>query len=271
MGGLSQTHILVTRAAEQASSFGHLLQAAGAEVLEMPTIAITPPSSWAELDGAIAQWQRFDWLILTSANAVTFLVQRLEVLGQPMAVLERIKIAVVGRKTALALAEQGREPDFMPTSFVADALAAEFPEPLAGQQILFPRVESGGRPVLVEAFRSQGAAVAEVAAYESACPAIAQPQVLAALDQGQVDIITFASSKTVGHFVRLVAQGLGPDWQARLAGVAIASIGPQTSETCKALLGRVDVEAEEYTLEGLTAAIADFVQARRSGPNRLGS
>lgn len=51
MGGLSQTHILVTRAAEQASSFGHLLQAAGAEVLEMPTIAITPPSSWAELDG----------------------------------------------------------------------------------------------------------------------------------------------------------------------------------------------------------------------------
>ncbi|HBL13561.1 MAG TPA: hypothetical protein DD379_19620, partial [Cyanobacteria bacterium UBA11162] len=44
-----------------------------------------------------------------------------------------------------------------------------------------------------------------------------------------------------------------------LENVCIASIGPQTSKTCHELLGRVDVEAKEYTLEGLTQAIIQWV------------
>ncbi|HEY9606085.1 MAG TPA: hypothetical protein V6C85_31045, partial [Allocoleopsis sp.] len=43
-----------------------------------------------------------------------------------------------------------------------------------------------------------------------------------------------------------------------LQHVCIASIGPQTSVTCRELLGRVDVEAQEYTLEGLTQAIVQW-------------
>ena len=37
--------------------------------------------------------------------------------------------------------------------------------------------------------------------------------------------------------------------------VKIASIGPQTSKTCYELIGRVDCEALEYTLDGLVEAI----------------
>ncbi|NER27542.1 MAG: hypothetical protein F6J89_07875, partial [Symploca sp. SIO1C4] len=42
---------------------------------------------------------------------------------------------------------------------------------------------------------------------------------------------------------------------SQLEGICIASIGPQTSITCRQLLGRVDIEAGEYTLEGLTKGI----------------
>ena len=42
-----------------------------------------------------------------------------------------------------------------------------------------------------------------------------------------------------------------------LENVCIASIGPQTSKTCRELLGRFDLEAQEYTLEGLTTAIVN--------------
>jgi uroporphyrinogen-III synthase len=38
--------------------------------------------------------------------------------------------------------------------------------------------------------------------------------------------------------------------------VAIASIGPKTSDTCRQVLGRVDIEPAEYTLDALTEAIA---------------
>lgn len=258
MADLTGARILVTRAASQASSFGELLRNLGAEVLEMPTIAITPPSNWAPLDAEIARLSQFDWLILTSANAVTFFADRCDQMKPLKSDICGIKLAVVGKKTASVLAEYGLSPDFTPPSFVADSLVAHFPEPLAGQKILFPRVESGGREVLVKAFRAGGAEVVEVAAYESRCPERADDAVLAALREGSIDVVTFASSKTVRHFAKLVAQGLGEDWLALLNGVAIASIGPQTSDSCRDLLGRVDVEAEEYTLEGLTAAIVNY-------------
>jgi uroporphyrinogen-III synthase len=251
--------ILVTRAAGQSSQFTQLLLAQGAQVVEMPALEIRPPSTWEPLDRAIAHLDRFDWLILTSANAVTFFLERLRVPGDRP--LPPVKIAVVGKKTAAVLAQAGFTADYVPPDFVADALVENFPVPVSGLRLLFPRVESGGRDLLVQGMTAAGAEVTEVPAYESGCPLIPDAGAIAALESGQVDVITFASSKTVRHFCHLAAQGLGADWQGFLKGIAIASIGPQTSETCQELLGRVDVAAQTFTLEGLTAAIEQWVSA----------
>jgi uroporphyrinogen III methyltransferase / synthase len=254
-GTLAAKTILMTRAAEQSSAFADLLRAQGATVIDFPALEIRPPSSWAGLDGAIAHLPSFSWLILTSANAVNFFVDRLLDQGQDLRSLHALKIAVVGRKTAAVLKQRGLVPDFVPPDFVADSLVEHFPDALAGQRVLFPRVESGGREVLVQAFTAAGATVVEVAAYESGCPGEADPVVLEALRQGRVDVITFASSKTVAHAVHLLEAGLGTQWPRVLDRAAIASIGPKTSETCHRLLGRVDIEPVEYTLDGLTEAI----------------
>ncbi|HIK26415.1 MAG: uroporphyrinogen-III C-methyltransferase [Thermosynechococcus sp. Uc] len=251
MSRLHGKTILVTRAASQASSFCEQLKAAGASVLEMPTLEIVPPSSWQPLDQALAQLDTFDWLVLTSHNAVTFFMERLQHHGKDSRALAGLKIAVVGSKTAQTLSSYGLMADFMPSEFVADALVAEFPQPIAGLRFLFPRVETGGRAVLVEAFTAAAAEVVEVPAYNSRCPQGVDAEVLAALQAGQVDMVTFTSSKTVQHFCQLV----GAKAAELLRNVQIVSIGPQTSQTCRQLLGRVDVEATEYTLEGLVQAL----------------
>jgi uroporphyrinogen-III synthase len=256
---LAAKTILVTRAAGQSSQFTRLLQQQGAQVLELPTLVITPPSSWAGLDAAIAQLAQFNWLILTSANAVEYFFDRLGSQLQSIDALGGTKIAVVGEKTAMVLRKRGCAPDFIPPNFVADSLVTSFPVPIAGQRILFPRVETGGREVLVQEFTQQGATVTEVAAYQSGCAATIDPSVLAALQAGKVDVVTFASSKTVRCFCQLVKQTIGPEWPLILKSVGVASIGPQTSETCIKLLGRVDIEAREYTLEGLTQALVEWV------------
>lgn len=254
---LTEKTIVVTRAVSQSSQFTTLLQAQGARVIELPTLEIGPPSSWRELDRAIDRIDDFDWLILTSANAVDYFFQRLEEVTGERAFYSNIKIAVVGEKTAQRLLKLGLEPDFVPPNFVAEALVAYFPEPLAGLRVLFARVESGGREVLVKEFTSQGAKVRQVAAYESRCPEAIAPAALKALQSGNVDVVTFASAKTVQHFCQLLQQ-VNDDWQTWLTGVTVASIGPQTSKACLELLGRVDVAAAEYTLEGLTQAIVDW-------------
>jgi uroporphyrinogen III methyltransferase/synthase len=262
--------VLVTRAAGQSSKFATLLQKQGATVLEMPALTITAPSNWNDLDNAIALLASFDWLILTSANGVNYFLSRLKALGEDIRTLARIKIAVVGKKTAAVLQEYNLQPDFIPPDYVADSLIETFPENLAQQKILFPRVETGGRDVLVRELKAQGADIVEVAAYQSQCPKTIEPQIWQALQQKQIDIITFASSKTVRNFVQLVTAKIdkATDINILLQGVAIASIGPQTSQTCHDLLHRVDIEATQYTLEGLTEAIISNQQPTTNNEQR---
>ena len=256
--------VLITRSAEQSSKFRDLLGQKGANVLEMPALEITAPSSWVDLDRAIANLVSFDWLILTSANGVNYFCDRLADQGKDARTLAGIKIAVVGKKTAAILQQRNLQPDFIPPDFVADSLVDNFPEELTQQKILFPRVETGGREVLVKELTAKDAEVVEVAAYQSGCPQKIEPNVWQALQQKQIDIITFASSKTVRNFTQLVQQELDKhnqiNLQSILENVGIASIGPQTSKTCQELFGRVDIEAKEYTLEGLTQAIANSAE-----------
>ena len=260
---LQGKRILVTRSASQASQFTDLLTSRGAEVIEMPTLAILPPTSWEFLDQAIASLPNYDWLILTSANAVDSFFGRLKNSGKDSRALHSLKIAVVGRKTAEVLANYGIKPDLVPTDFVADALVDAFlaiPNyVLIDKKMLFPRVESGGREILVEQLQTHGAIVDAVPAYESGCPDAIAPMALEAIqNQNQkLDAIAFASSKTVKHFCQLLDRVTDQEtWRSWLADVTIASIGPQTSQTCNELLGRVDCEAVEYTLDGLVEAIA---------------
>ncbi len=252
--------ILVTRATEQSSKFTNLLQQQGATVIEMPALTITPPSSWVDLDRAIATISEFNWLILTSANGVNYFFERLATLGKDSRILSGIKIAVVGKKTAAVLRQQHLQPDFIPPDFVADSLVDNFPEDLNRKKILFPRVETGGREVLVKELTDRGAEVIEVAAYQSKCPEKIELAAWRALQQKQIDIVTFASSKTVKNFERLIKSELpySRSLESLLADITIASIGPQTSKTCRELFGRVDIEAQEYTLEGLTKAVVNY-------------
>lgn len=250
--------VLITRAAGQSSQFARLLQQQGASVLEMPAIEITAPSSWEALDQAIADLDQFDWLILTSTNGVDFFFERLAAQAKDVSALAQLKIAVVGQKTAAKLQQQNRQPDFIPPDFVADSLVEHFPdaEQLPNIKILFPRVETGGREVLVKELTAKGATVVEVPAYQSGCAKTMPAEIATALQQGKIDIITFASSKTVNCFYQLL-QTL-PAALPLSSAVSVASIGPQTSATCHDCFGRVDIEAAEFTLEGLTQAIVKW-------------
>lgn len=103
----------------------------------------------------------------------------------------------------------------------------------------------------------KGAKVIEVAAYQSVCPDEIAPEAWKAIEYKKVNIITFASSKTVRNFHQLLGK-VTQKMDELLKDICIASIGPQTSKDCYELLGRVDVEAREYTLEGLTNAIIQW-------------
>lgn len=264
---LSGKTVLITRSVGQSSQFTQLITDSGGNAIEMPALEIAPPSSWQDLDNAIANLSEFDWLILTSSNGISYFFERLMVVGKDARNLAHLKIAVVGDKTAQILKNHNLQADFIPPNFIADSLVEHFPEQLAGKKVLFPRVETGGREDLVREFKHQQADVVEVAAYQSCCPSSIPPSAELALQSGTVDIITFASSKTVKFFTQLAEKIFSDNSENNQSSVVsnyleevyIASIGPQTSQACQKYLGRVDIEASEYTLEGLNQAIINWV------------
>ncbi|MFM7641814.1 MAG: uroporphyrinogen-III synthase [Cyanobium sp.] len=259
---LQGCRIAVTRAEQQLGAARQLFERAGAQVVDLPALVVAPPEDWRPLDEALADLAQFHWLIFSSANGVEALQARLRRRGGDLSHPPRgLRIAAVGRRTAERLDELGVRVDFVPTRFVADALIDEFPVSAWGLHLLLPRVQSGGRTLLAEAFSSAGARVVEVPAYETRCPDGLPSQAIQALQQGTLQAITFSSGKTVRHCAQLLEGTFGTQWRQVLEGVKLVSIGPQTSKPCLEVLGRVDAEAAPHDLAGLVEACARALRA----------
>jgi uroporphyrinogen-III synthase len=252
---LQGRRIGVTRAEQQLGEARRLFEAAGATVIDLPALAVTPPDDWRPLDDALEELEDFHWIVFSSANGVEAVQQRLALRGRSLAHRPAgVRIAAVGRKTAAILESLGAEADFVPPAFVADSLIEHFPVSGWGLRLLIPRVQSGGRTLLAEAFAAAGARVVEVSAYETRCPEQWPTGALLALERRELHAITFSSGKTVSHTCQLLERSFGEGWRDRLNGVRLVSIGPQTTARCLALLERMDAEADPHDLTGLVAA-----------------
>lgn len=252
---LQDRTVVVTRAAEQQGEARRLLEAQGAQVLDLPALVIGPPDDWGPLDDALEELDDFHWLVLSSANGVQAVDERLRRSGRSLARRPgNLHIAAVGRKTARVLEELGATADFVPPQFVADSLIEHFPVSGFGLRMLLPRVQSGGRSVLADAFGEAGVRVVEVPAYESRCPETLPEATAMALASGEVDAITFSSGKTAIHTAQLLRQRFGSDWQPLIGSLKVVSIGPQTSISCRKHFGRIDAEADPHDLDGLVQA-----------------
>jgi uroporphyrinogen-III synthase len=250
--------VLITRAETQSAEFSRLLEQEGMTVWDMPTIEITPPSSYDTLDRAIRNLKEYDWLVFTSANGVNFFLDRLTELGLSLDVLTNCNKAVVGRKTARVLEEYELEADFIPPNFLSSELARTFPIEKAPHetQLLYPCLETGCRDEWVRELETLGYSVQMAAAYDSRCPQGMPMEVLKRLTSAQIDVATFASPKTAVHFRQMLIDAIGEKKTDQVIGnLSIAAIGPVTAAACLQQFGKVDIQPQEYTIEGMTAAI----------------
>jgi uroporphyrinogen-III synthase len=258
---LQGKRIVVTRPEAQAGGLAARLREHGAEAIVCPAIAIAPPADYAPLDAAIARLDIYDRLILTSANGVYALLGRMADLERDIAPLRRLSIGAIGPATARALEQYTLQASFMPTAYIAEAILDQIGE-VDGQRILLPRADIA-REALAIGLRAKGALVDEVAAYRTV-PGHGARELVAQLQQHQIDVVTFTSSSTVRYLLDgLEAAGLGRDAARELLhGSTIACIGPITTATAVSEGLRVDVEAREYTSDGLVAALVEWF-----GPN----
>jgi uroporphyrinogen III methyltransferase/synthase len=245
--------IVVTRAREQAGMLGAGLRALGANVIELPTIEIVPPSDYGPLDRAIAELAGYDWLIFTSANGVRYFLERLDCSRQDLRGL-RARICAIGDATKAAVENLHLKVDLIGEEYVAESLVDAFQAiDLGGKRMLLPRA-AVARDLLPRKLRERGARVDVVEAYRTVVPEDAVTRATEVFGASRKpDWITFTSSSTVQNFVRIAGA-------KALEGVKVASIGPVTTATAKKLGVEVTAQAAVYTSEGLIHAILSTKQ-----------
>ncbi len=249
---LSGKTVAVTRATHQASPLAHRLRQVGAEVLEVPTIALAPPADGGQaLVASLEVLARggYPWVVFTSANAVERFFERVP----DTRLLGGTRVAAVGPGTAAALRAYRVVADLVPADFRAEGLAASFPPappPPAPGRLLLPQA-AGARPDLQAELVRRGWEVDAIEAYRTVPQELA-PELLTAA--GDADAICFFSSSAVNSYLDQAGTVPLPP--------VVACIGPVTAATARARGLQVDAEASEPTLEGLVAALISGLSGR---------
>jgi uroporphyrinogen-III synthase len=251
--------VVVTDAGGPGRTLASRLLEAGVEVRMLPVVAHRPAPDPAPLIAGLARLQEFAWVAFTSARAVEAVGQFAAWRQWGWATSARPRVAAVGPVTEAALLEQGVPVALRPQSSGAGPLAKAMIDAeggsLSGQTVFWPRSDIA-RPDLGEALRAAGARLEAPVAY---CTTSDRPSaladVVADLDAGRIDCVTFLSPSCAAGLAALMPDGT----LSALAGrTLVASVGPTTSSALASLGAPPTLEAASRTAGGLAAALLSY-------------
>jgi uroporphyrinogen-III synthase len=223
---LAGKRIVITRSAAQSEAITRELTWRGAIPVVLPLVSFAEPEDFAALDTAIAEIEKFDWIIFTSAQAISAVVKRGGELRNALNWIGgRASVAAVGPVSAEAARKAGFSVEYVAKTHTGTALAEELGERLRGAKVLLPRSDRAN-PDLPPALKLSGAQVTEVIAYRTLRPTEIDQRKLKQIAEGEADAILFFSPSAVQHFAELFG---GEQLRALQDKLAIAAVGPVTA------------------------------------------
>ena len=258
---LADQHVLVTRPPGQARPLRLRLEAAGARVTTASTIRLVPPTDPQPLSRAAERLPGYDWVVVTSVNAVDRLAGALHAEGRDAAP-RTCRLAAVGPSTAeaarraLGAAECLVPPVYRGEALADSIVAAARREERSGMRVLLVQAEEA-RPVLRERLLAAGAEVDVAPAYAVDVNWPVRDALLEFIELGRGDWLTFTASSAARAFVALVGPQTG--------GGLVAAISPVTAATLMDLGLPVHLVAATHSMPGLVDALIRAV----ARPGRL--
>lgn len=253
-GERSTRAVVVTRAEGADGPLSRELKSLGLEVLSWPAVSVTPADS-QPLEAALARLDSFAWIVFASRHAVASVLERVP---RPPAPL---RVAAVGRATALTLTQRGWPVHLTPgeagAAGLIAAFAAQWSAADAGTRVLYP-ASSRALPTIAAGLKELGAVVTQVEAYRTDAATLDVAECRARIERGAVSAVTFASPSAVAELARV----LGAEDFGRLLDLAPpVAIGRTTARELRAR-GRTAALAETATLQGLALATYRLLQAK---------
>jgi uroporphyrinogen III methyltransferase/synthase len=259
--------VVVTRAAQQSGALIKALEEAGAIPVMLPLLAFAPPEDFSALDAALRRGHEFDWLLLTSQNAVNALQERCAALQISLRdVFVKAQVAAVGPSTAAAAESAELKISYVPRKHQGVALAEELGGEFAGKKVLLPRSDLASVE-LPKVLQRLGALVTEVVVYKTIAPGGEEAQRAQSLLSDASDAILFFSPSAVHHLGGLLGSG---DFLKLAKSAVFTAIGPVTHQTlCNSGVDRI-VVAADATVDATVNALSDYFSKATAGTSREG-
>ena len=244
--------IMVTRSRSQNSKLVERIMDLGGNPIEIPTIKIEKVQDNKELENEIKNLKDYTYLVLTSKNGVDIFFDKLDEMGLDCRALSNIKVCSIGAATSKAIIRRGIKPDIQPEKAVGESLYDELKDIVSKEdKILIPRAKNA-REFLVKKL-NEISNVTEVVTYESVMDDSKKEEAINALEEGNLDYITFASSSTVTNFINLI----GEENKDKLSNTKIISIGKITTKTILDNGLEVYKESEKASIESMIEAMSE--------------
>ncbi len=254
--------ILVPQTRDSADELVTLLRGHGAIPERVPTIAVEPPRTPAQIERAVKGLVdgRYQWVVFTSTNSVRAVWDKFVEFGLDARAFSGVKIACVDDATGRAVRALGITPELISTHpDFSVGLLEEFPEfddvldPV--DRVLLPRADIATE-TLAEGLRERGWEIDDVTAYRTVRAAPPPASVREAIKSGGFDAVCFTSASTVRNLV-----GIAGKPHARSI---VACLGPKTAETAREFGLRVDVQPEIPEVEALVDALVGHAERLRA-------
>ena len=238
-------NILVTRNRDKQEEITSKIIELGGQAINIPFINIE------YLDFEMPDLSKYSTLLFNSLNSVIGFMRKIK----DMRVLGHLKIGVVGKKTDEEMKKYRIIPDFYPKEYTVEKLAAEsvnFTE--EGENILF--IVSNLSPVNEEKYTElYKRNYDKLVVYNTHKLKIDSEKAKKYVKES--DILMFLSSSTFESFADSIHLSENDEMKEMLSKKILASIGPVTTKTIEKYGLKVEIEAEEYTENGLLRAILD--------------
>jgi uroporphyrinogen III methyltransferase/synthase len=232
---------------------GELL-ALGADVIELRTTRIEPPSDLRAFAELVQDAYCYDWIVFTSPDGVAAFFDLFYKIYEDAREIGGARIAAIGLATAERIKQFHLKVDLQADAGESMAEAIDKDGSVENLRILLVRAETA-RDLLPRKLSALGAIVDEGFAYRAVSETRDDGGAKRRFLEEGAHLITFTSSPTVEQFLTLNLPLPGE--------IQIASIGPSTSATIRDRGLKVAVEARRQDVVGLVKAIREFLLPQR--------
>ena len=246
---LAGIKVVVTRPKESVSALSAMLREKGAEVLEYPSILISPVKEKEPVMQALQKLEEhwYDWVVFTSPNGVRIFLEEL-IRDSDIRSFAGTKIAAIGKGSEKALRGYGLKPDFIPSVYDGETLGAELSRICKGnERILIPRATIGNPELPDKLKEVPGVTIDDVAVYDTYYETEHPFDIRGDIEKGAIDLAVFTSASTVRGFAESLK---GTD----ITGIRAVCIGKQTKKAAVEY-GMVCTTAPKATLDSLVECV----------------